>query len=245
MDNVIIMMVAGFVFLLVVIAFPIRRYVRPRHATRKTKSTVNSSYADNHLNKDRKAKNTYLFQEEEVINTTYIPSVLDDSMEITEEIFVPLKEPTLPRPNTSSKRTDNAELIIVLYVLAENKRDFAGIDVLTVLEELGLKYGEMKIFHHYGVGELKVRKAVFSVANVAEPGIFPLRQIEHFTTRGLAFFMRLPGPFGGRVAFELMLNTTYRVAEVLNGHLEDERHQPLTPEIVNRLRERIAQFEKR
>lgn len=245
MDNVIMMMVAGFVFLLIVIAFPIRRYVRPRHATRKTKSTVNSSYADNHLNKDKKVRNTYMFKEKEVVDTEFIPPLLDDSIEITEETFAPLEEPISPRPNTPPKRTDNAELIIVLYVLAEDKQGFAGVDVLTVLEELGLKYGEMKIFHHYGVGELKVKKAVFSVANVVEPGIFPLRQIEEFTTRGLAFFMRLPGPFGGRVAFELMLNTTYRVAEVLNGHLEDERYQSLTPEIVNKLRERIAQFEKR
>jgi FtsZ-interacting cell division protein ZipA len=47
------------------------------------------------------------------------------------------------------------------------------------------------------------------------------------------------------VAFELMLNTTYRVAEILNGHVEDERHQLLVPEVIDTLRERIAKFEKR
>lgn len=245
MDNVIMMMVAGFVFLLIVIAFPIRRYVRPRHATRKTKFTVNSSYADNHFNKDKKIENVYLFKEKEIVDTEFEPPLLDDSMGEAEKETLVLKQTTRSKTDILPGRTDNAELIIVLYVIAESKQGFDGVDVLTVLEELGLKYGEMKIFHHYGVGELKVKKAIFSVANVVEPGIFPLRQIEQFTTRGLAFFMRLPGPFGGRVAFELMLNTTHRVAEILNGYLEDEKHQLLTPEVVNTLRERIAQFEKR
>jgi cell division protein ZipA len=244
MDNVIMMMIAGFIFLLVVIAFPIRRYVNPRHATRKNRSTVNSSYADNHFNEDRKVKNTHFFKEKETVEIEFEPPLLDDTLDIVEETPLPKGEPP-PRKNTSAKRTDNAELILVLYVIAEGKQSFAGVDILSVLEELGLKYGEMKIFHHYGVGELKVRKAIFSVANVAEPGIFSLRQIEQFTTHGLAFFMRLPGPFGGRVAFELMLNTTYRVAEILNGHVEDERHQLLVPEVIDTLRERIAKFEKR
>jgi cell division protein ZipA len=178
------------------------------------------------------------------VEIEFEPPLLDDTLDIVEETPLPKGEPP-PRKNTSAKRTDNAELILVLYVIAEGKQSFAGVDILSVLEELGLKYGEMKIFHHYGVGELKVRKAIFSVANVAEPGIFSLRQIEQFTTHGLAFFMRLPGPFGGRVAFELMLNTTYRVAEILNGHVEDERHQLLVPEVIDTLRERIAKFEKR
>jgi cell division protein ZipA len=57
--------------------------------------------------------------------------------------------------------------------------------------------------------------------------------------------MQLPGPLGGRVAFELMLNTAQRVADVLEGTLIDEREQVLTSEIIVELRDRIAQFERR
>lgn len=234
MDNVIIMMVAGFLFLLVVIALPVHRYVRPRHATRKIRPTVNSVYANNYFDKDQEPKN---LDPPEVADTLLTPPLLDDSMEVTKNLD--------ESPKQILGRTDKAELIIVLYVIAEDRRGFVGTDILTILEESGLKYGEMKIFHHYGVGELKVKRAIFSVANLTEPGIFHLHQLERFTTRGLAFFMRLPGPFGGRVAFELMLNTTHRVAEILKGHVEDERYQALIPDTVNILRERIAHFEQR
>jgi cell division protein ZipA len=80
---------------------------------------------------------------------------------------------------------------------------------------------------------------------LVEPGTFDPKGREYFTTPGLAFFMQLPGPLGGRVAFELMLNTAQRVADVLEGSLLDEREQLLTTEATAELRDRIAQFEHR
>lgn len=143
------------------------------------------------------------------------------------------------------KSRDELQFIIVLRVIANSQQKFVGSDIFAVLEDLGLNYGEMRIFHHYGVGEMKAKKPVFSVANVVEPGVFDPKEREYFTTQGLAFFMQLPGPLGGRVAFELMLNTAQRVADVLEGSLIDEREQLLTTETTAELRDRIAQFEHR
>lgn len=148
----------------------------------------------------------------------------------------PVDKGTMPRPQ---------ELIIVLYVIAQTKAGFAGTDIFTILEELGLKYGEMKIFHHYGVGELKMKQSIFSVANIVEPGTFDPKQMETFTSPGLALFMQLPGPFGGRVAFELMLNSGQRLAEVLEGKLIDERQRLLNQAVISEIRARIAHFEQR
>jgi cell division protein ZipA len=143
------------------------------------------------------------------------------------------------------KSFEEPQLIVVLRVIANSQQKFSGADIFAVLEDLGMNYGEMHIFHHYGVGEMKVKKSVFSVANVVEPGVFDPRERDNFTSPGLAFFMQLPGPLGGRVAFELMLNTAQRVADVLEGTLIDEREQLLTSESAIELRDRIAQFERR
>ncbi|BAP54938.1 cell division protein ZipA [Thioploca ingrica] len=137
------------------------------------------------------------------------------------------------------------ELIIVIYVAAQQEPGFLGTDIFTVLEDLGLRYGDMRIFHHYGVGELKVKKPVFSIANMLEPGIFDPQQLADFSSPGLALFMRLPGPFGGRIALELMLNSAKKLAEVLEGIVQDENHTPLEPKKISVLRERIAHFEQR
>ncbi|MDY6994162.1 MAG: cell division protein ZipA C-terminal FtsZ-binding domain-containing protein, partial [Pseudomonadota bacterium] len=120
----------------------------------------------------------------------------------------------------------------------------SGSDIFPMLEEFGLRFGKMNIYHHYGVGEIKAKKPVFSVANMIEPGVLN-PQYQNFNTPGLVFFMRLPGPFGGRVAFELMLHMAQRLADTLKAQLEDERHQPLDQRNISRLRERIAYFEQR
>jgi len=148
-------------------------------------------------------------------------------------------------PEPKKKPARKSEMIIVLYVIAQRETGFAGAAVLTALEDLGLKHGDMKIFHHYGIGELKVEQPVFSLANMVEPGTFNPQQMPNLTTPGIVLFMRLPGPFGGRVAFELMLNNAQKIAEWLDGSVKDERHVPLTPQTINRLRERIANFEQR
>ncbi|RKZ51290.1 MAG: cell division protein ZipA [Candidatus Parabeggiatoa sp. nov. 3] len=149
-------------------------------------------------------------------------------------------------PAPSVKREDKkSEMIIVLYVVAQRQSVFTGRDILTVFEDLGLQYGKMKIFHHYGIGELKVQQAIFSIANLMEPGTFNPHQMDDLTTEGLVLFMRLPGPFGGRVAFELMLNNAGKLAEVLEGTVEDERHTPLNQKLIGALRDKIANFEQR
>lgn len=161
-----------------------------------------------------------------------------------------VEEPISEERATPSKRekatfSRESELILILYVVAKYEPGFLGEDIFAILADLGLRHGEMKIFHHYGVGEVKVKNPVFSIANMLEPGYFDPETMTEFASPGLALFMRLPGPFGGRVAFELMLNSAQRLAEVLEGQLEDEKHQLLTPPIIQQLRERIAHFEQR
>jgi cell division protein ZipA len=149
-----------------------------------------------------------------------------------------------PSAKSSSSAVRQAELIIVLYVVTQHS-GFPGPDIFDVLADLGFRYGEKKIFHHYGMGEIKVKKPVFSVANMLEPGIFDPQHLSKFVSPGLALFMRLPGPFGGRVAFELLLNNAQQIAELLEGSLEDEKHEPLSLQAIGAVRERIANFEHR
>lgn len=152
----------------------------------------------------------------------------------------------IEREATPPARTPSEEpLIIALFLTAKQPCGFSGSDIFSVLEELGCEYGKHQIFHHFGVGEPKAKQAVFSIANMLEPGTFNPDQQEQFVTEGLAIFMQLPGVFGGRVAFELMLNTTQRMADKLEGQVCNERRQVLEPTIIQNLRDKIAKFEQR
>ena len=159
------------------------------------------------------------------------------------EVVVPVENS--PQSTTDKPSNKKSEIIIALLVVSNKENGFAGTDIFSVLEELGLKYGEMNIFHHYGIGEIKAQQAVFSVANMLEPGTFDPQQKSEFSSPGLALFMRLPGPLGGRVAFELMLNNGQRMAEMLEGVLVDEQYSSLTQKSISLLRTKIANFEQR
>ena len=116
--------------------------------------------------------------------------------------------------------------------------------MIKTLEALGLKYGNFDIFHHYGVGALKSDKAVFSVANLVEPGTLNPEEMFDLSTPGLAFFMRLPGPFGGKIALELMLKNAEELANSLGGTLQDELYTPLEEKKITAMRDKIAIFEQ-
>ncbi|QBQ55851.1 cell division protein ZipA [Nitrosococcus wardiae] len=132
------------------------------------------------------------------------------------------------------------ELIIVLTVVARGKSMFRGTDIVQVLEGKGLRHGEMNIYHAYSPGG----RAVFSVANIMEPGSFDLEQMDHFSSPGLTLFLRLPGPAGGFAAFDAMLETAELLAEKLNGEVRDERRNVLTTQAIEQIRERILAFNR-
>jgi cell division protein ZipA len=137
------------------------------------------------------------------------------------------------------------ELIIVLYIIAQGESGFLGKDIVMVLDELGLQYGDMNIYHHYGVGETRSKEPVFSIANMVEPGTLHPDKIADKTTPGLALFMRLPGPFGGRIGLDLMLKNAEKIADQLHGYIEDQHHKPLNNKIIFSLRDKIDKFEQR
>jgi len=132
--------------------------------------------------------------------------------------------------------------LITLYVRAHEGKEFSGTTLVKALNSVGMQFGEMAIFHHFGAGELKCTTPVFSAANMFEPGTFELRKIEAFRTAGVALFLQLPGPLDGPVAFELLLNTAQRLTELTGGELYVDPKNLLDPPSIARLRKRAAHF---
>jgi cell division protein ZipA len=145
----------------------------------------------------------------------------------------------------ASAARSGEELIVMLNVMAEPGEAFAGPEVRAALESVDMRHGDMKIFHHYGLGDVRSEESVFSVASMVEPGVFDLDKLDDFTTPGLVMFLRLPGPLDPRVAFELMLNTGQRIAQALGGELRDETRSVLSAPAIAHIRERITEFNRR
>ena len=142
---------------------------------------------------------------------------------------------------TPALAPDVQELLIV-NVVALRGQKFSGEGLVRALRDQGLRYGEMNIFHRVNPA---TKLKIFSVANVVEPGVFDLSELDSLSTPGICFFLQLPGPDDALQAFESMLNAAQQVALSLGGELRDEQMSMLTGQTKEHMRQRIADFARR
>ncbi|MFZ5588307.1 MAG: cell division protein ZipA [Pseudomonadota bacterium] len=145
---------------------------------------------------------------------------------------------TPPKQQAAAPRAASPAQIVVLNVMARHGRNFSGADIRDALHAVDLQFGAMNIFHrmHRDAG------AVFSLANMLEPGSFDPARMDTLSTTGLSLFMQAPAPIDTPAAYEDMLATAQRLAAQLGGDLCDERRNPLTPQTIEHTRERLREM---
>lgn len=143
----------------------------------------------------------------------------------------PVEEPE-PRPAVEP-------LLVILNVLLPDGERIDGATLVQTLENTGLRFGDMDIFHHPGLDPDDVGLPVFSVANALEPGTFDLDALDEMATPGVTLFLQLPSSTDPDVAFELMLNTAQRIADRLDADVHDQARDLLTAEQIRQLRSSV------
>lgn len=156
----------------------------------------------------------------------------------------PLREAGDPDQKSSSIKHQATDVLAIHVKAAENSL-FYGRDLLGLILENGLRYGDMNIFHRHA-DEDGEGPVLFSMANMVKPGTFDLRTFEEFSTVGLSFFLTLPTASGDHMqAFDAMLSTAQNIADALSGELKDEQRSVLTKQTIEHYRERIRDFSRR
>lgn len=137
---------------------------------------------------------------------------------------------------------DEVERKLVVLHLVAGDGEFSGPAIEKACLSAHLRLGEMSIYHFHDGASGKV---LFSIANMVEPGSFPIDDTEQFTTPGLTLFTQLPGPRDGLQIFEAMLQTGRRLASLLQGELQDERHNKLTAQMERHIVETVVEHRRR
>lgn len=131
------------------------------------------------------------------------------------------------------------EEVLILHVMAKDAGGFKGPDLLHILLACDVRYGEMDIFHRHE--ETRGRGPIqFSIANAVEPGTFDLNNINEFSTPGVTFFMRLPGPKDPLAAYDHMVETARCIVNNLDGKLLDRSMNPVTTRTLDSDRARLG-----
>ncbi|GAW96007.1 MULTISPECIES: cell division protein ZipA [Colwellia] len=135
------------------------------------------------------------------------------------------------------------QVIILSVVMPANQQMF-GAALLPSLLTLGLKYGEMNIFHRHedNAGNGKV---TFSLANIMNPGAFDLDTMESFATRGVSLFMTLPNAGDPFYVFAQMLNAAKQLAQEFNGQVIDDKRNVMTKQTEQHYLSKIREFDRK
>jgi cell division protein ZipA len=142
------------------------------------------------------------------------------------------------------KRNDESfDKIVTLYLAARAGAKLHGPDIVVAAEKTGLAYGHMGVFHRL-VDNHPERGPVFSVANIMKPGSFDMANIQAMETPAIAFFLTLPAPVAALDAWETMLPTAQRMAELLDGVVLDESRNALGRQRIAHIRDELRAYDR-
>jgi cell division protein ZipA len=162
-----------------------------------------------------------------------------DSENVPDKALAPEKAVEPEKPSTQLE----PQVIILSVVMPANQQIF-GAALLPSLLTLGLKYGEMNIFHRHedNAGNGKV---TFSLANIMNPGSFDLDTMETFATRGVSLFMTLPNAGDCFSVFEQMLNAAKQLAQEFNAQVLDDKRNVLTKQTEQHYLSKIREYDRK
>jgi cell division protein ZipA len=131
--------------------------------------------------------------------------------------------------------------IVSLFLQARDNHIITGVELLDASLKSGLVFGERDIFHRIHEEDVE---PVFSMANLTKPGSFDKDAWNTMEIRGVTMFMTLPGPRNALDAWDAMLATSRRLAELLHADLLDERHRVFTRERSLQIKEEMREYER-
>ncbi len=131
--------------------------------------------------------------------------------------------------------------IITLFLLAKDNHVISGADLLQAALKTGMEFGDMNIFHRRVDG---ADQPVFSLANAVKPGFFDKNAWNTFETAGLALFITLPGPLLALDAWDILLASARRMAEILHAEIHGDDHLLFTRQTEAKMREEMRLYDR-
>lgn len=166
-----------------------------------------------------------------------------DASEASQGTLFSEPEPASTDEELGRRVHEEFDKIVTLYLAARAGQKLHGPDIVVAAEKAGLAYGYMGVFHRL-VEHHPERGPVFSVANIMKPGSFDMADIQSLETPAIAFFLTLPAPLPALDAWEAMLPTAQRMAELLDGIVLDEQRNALGRQRIAHIRDELRAYDR-
>lgn len=140
--------------------------------------------------------------------------------------------------DTGADAGSSVGMIVQVYVVAAG-RPFPGDRLVATAARHGLFPGDMGIFHRRK-DEGGHSVALFSMANLVDPGTFPFAAMRDFQTRGVVLFAQLAGTPSDLLIFDELVQVATALADHLGGVLQRQDRSRLDQRQLRQLRAQIS-----
>ncbi|TNF37732.1 MAG: hypothetical protein EP315_02185 [Gammaproteobacteria bacterium] len=192
------------------------------------KAEKRNTLAEKHRQKQKAAEAAKQAAREQVPASPALPVEPRQSIEqpVAEEI-----------PEVEEETAEDDDLIVI-YLIADNKEQLKGEQILSAAVASRLEHGDMKIFHRKDEhGEIQ-----FSMADMKLPGWFDYDNMHKLRTRGVSFFMQAGLCSNPIRALDDMLLCAHSMASMLGARLCDQNKHLLNETVARSLREKAKAF---
>jgi cell division protein ZipA len=131
--------------------------------------------------------------------------------------------------------------IVTLFLQSRDNHIITGIELLDASLKSGLVFGNHDIFHRINEEDVE---PIFSMANLTKPGSFDKTAWNTIEIKGVTMFMTLPGPRSALDAWDSMLATSRRLAELLHADLLDETQSVFTRQRSLQIKEELREYDR-
>jgi cell division protein ZipA len=131
--------------------------------------------------------------------------------------------------------------IVTLFLQARDNHTITGVELLDASLKSGLVFGNHDIFHRIQEEDIE---PIFSMANLTKPGTFDKNAWNTMEIKGVTMFMTLPGPRNALDAWDSMLATSRRLAELLHADLLDDTQVVFTRQRSLQIKEELREYER-
>lgn len=143
-----------------------------------------------------------------------------------------------PKPQTQQNDTPaDSDAVYVIHIVGQAGALIQGQVLHTAVQQQGLVFGDMSIFHRLDEGETEER--LFSLINMVEPGVFDIETIERLTTPGVSLFMQIPKHSPALACWDKMLACAQNIADQLGAELMDASRKSLSEGYVQTCRQEL------
>lgn len=133
---------------------------------------------------------------------------------------------------SAAKKKSNPNLPpqLIMFIAAETEEGFQGPDIIRALENSGLTFGDMDVYHRMVPSE-EGESSLFNVANGVKPWtLVPDELAQGASTPGLSMVLNLPTPIDDGEALHDFMRTAERITSHLGGVLKNQNQEPITAE---------------